>query len=256
MRKQIKNKAFTLIELLVVISIIALLLSILMPSLQKTKELARRVVCTSNLHSWGLSYALYANDYNDKVCPALIPTADENGQLVIKSWVESLREYYGDNEEIRLCPSARKVGTELYLGQKVGATLKAWEIGGEKGSYGMNGFAQAPDFETYGYPREYHWGKVTAKKASEIPLLVDCVWREAYVFNNDEPSPEEDVAFTYLNVNQINRFVMNRHSKAVNMVMLDSSTRRVELENMWNFYWNKGEFEKRMEVEIPWLIGR
>jgi prepilin-type N-terminal cleavage/methylation domain-containing protein/prepilin-type processing-associated H-X9-DG protein len=60
-----KQKAFTLIELLVVISIIALLLSILIPSLQKAKELTMRVVCASNLRQCGLSLLLYANDNED-----------------------------------------------------------------------------------------------------------------------------------------------------------------------------------------------
>lgn len=53
------KKGFTLIELLVVISIIALLLSILMPALTKVKEQARAVICSSNLHQIGLS----ANGY-------------------------------------------------------------------------------------------------------------------------------------------------------------------------------------------------
>lgn len=45
---QMKRRAFTLIELLVVISIIALLLSILMPALSRVKEQARNLVCSGN----------------------------------------------------------------------------------------------------------------------------------------------------------------------------------------------------------------
>ena len=46
---------FTLIELLVVISIIALLLSILMPALSRVKEQGRRVVCASEVRQAGLA---------------------------------------------------------------------------------------------------------------------------------------------------------------------------------------------------------
>jgi prepilin-type N-terminal cleavage/methylation domain-containing protein len=62
----IKRNAFTLIELLVVISIIALLLSILMPGLQKAKQHALRLVCKTNLHSYGLAGMLYLSDNNDR----------------------------------------------------------------------------------------------------------------------------------------------------------------------------------------------
>lgn len=56
---------FTLIELLVVISIIALLMSILMPSLSKARAQARRVVCASNLHQMAIAAITYSsvNDY-------------------------------------------------------------------------------------------------------------------------------------------------------------------------------------------------
>jgi len=68
MRKRwIGKPAFTLIELLVVISIIALLLSILMPALTKVKEQARIVVCKTNLHQWGLGLQTYMSDNNDKM---------------------------------------------------------------------------------------------------------------------------------------------------------------------------------------------
>ena len=70
MYERTHKSGFTLIELLVVISIIALLLSILMPSLQKVKEQARGVVCGSNVKNIGMGFMLYASDYNDHI-PAI-----------------------------------------------------------------------------------------------------------------------------------------------------------------------------------------
>lgn len=55
-------KGFTLIELLVVISIIALLLSIMLPSLNKARDIAKRTVCLSNCRQWAVATATYAMD--------------------------------------------------------------------------------------------------------------------------------------------------------------------------------------------------
>lgn len=57
-----KRKGFTLIELLVVVAIIALLISILLPSLSRARELAKRAVCSSNLRGIGQGLHIYAND--------------------------------------------------------------------------------------------------------------------------------------------------------------------------------------------------
>lgn len=65
-----KKNAFTLMELLVVIAIIALLVAMLLPSLNMAKELARRAACGMNLNAIGKSMHIYATRFN-----AMLPSA-------------------------------------------------------------------------------------------------------------------------------------------------------------------------------------
>jgi prepilin-type N-terminal cleavage/methylation domain-containing protein/prepilin-type processing-associated H-X9-DG protein len=59
---------FTLIELLVVISIIAMLMSIMLPSLSSAREMGRRVVCQTNIRSLTIAWSMYSIENNDALC--------------------------------------------------------------------------------------------------------------------------------------------------------------------------------------------
>jgi prepilin-type N-terminal cleavage/methylation domain-containing protein len=72
--RQKKARGFTLIELLVVVAIIALLISILLPSLARARELSKRTVCAANVKGIGTGFATYATGNNDEYpIPAAMP---------------------------------------------------------------------------------------------------------------------------------------------------------------------------------------
>ncbi len=101
-----KKRAFTLIELLVVVAIIALLISILLPSLSRARELSKRLVCGANLKGLGTACKIYANDYYEQW--PLVPF--DHGQITNKKGIK----YVGEIREVegKLPTLARNIISE------------------------------------------------------------------------------------------------------------------------------------------------
>ncbi|QNN22018.1 prepilin-type N-terminal cleavage/methylation domain-containing protein [Planctomycetales bacterium ZRK34] len=78
-----RRQGFTLIELLVVVSIIALLIAILLPSLSRARELARVTVCASNQRQVGMGLVMYVQSFKNVLPPWI---DDQNVNHVVHRW--------------------------------------------------------------------------------------------------------------------------------------------------------------------------
>jgi len=256
-----KLKGFTLIELLVVISIIAMLLAILMPSLQRVKKQAQAVVCRSNLKQFGVMSALYATDFDGKLTPGHGLIYENQGGL----WPNEYGAYHEGTEEIRLCPSAKKGHPNPVLpSDYVGSTFEAscwgdWGDGfeyietGDWFSLGMNNFAcdaeedpgVGPGLTSEGFEVNKYWKTSTAKGAYNIPLMGDCAWVLAGG-NSDisqfmTPAEFNDVIPEHWG---LELYAIDRHEGSIDMTFLDGSARSVGLKEVWTLSWHRG-FDKR-----------
>lgn len=254
-----KKRGFTLIELLVVISIIALLLSLLMPALAKVKNQAKAVVCLSNIKQWGLFFSLYSNDNK-----AYFGEPWTTSQNIDTIWVNSLRPYYKGGDKLRVCPAAAKIAypkpnaPSSYPPVYAGGKFTSWgllpgsvypKMDGDYGSYGVNYYIfKEPSNSThpfYSYRGRFWNSNVSVKSPAKTPMLLDCTWLEAHPGSENDPPPkldgDSDGPAGYLRYpSTMADFCLDRHGGTVSAMFMDASARKAGLKELWKLQWYRG----------------
>lgn len=181
------RRAFTLIELLVVVAIVALLLSILLPSLARARDAARETKCLSNLRSQTQLTQFYL-DQNRGYFPVRLNSATGGGS-VYNAFLPSRTILKGDKRPIDIltCPDDREPARDYPVGDAAGTNPDSLGIGEMYGlapdtiiryGYGLNNMTGIspqtdaervlfnPKFSAYRYP-------------TQTLMYADCAWVNA-----------------------------------------------------------------------------
>lgn len=211
MMKYGRSRGFTLVELLVVISIISLLLAILMPSLKRARELARKVVCSSQLKQLALTHQIYTMDSDNWICPGRWNGPNIGGDWLVM-WNELLSSIYGIDQDLFACPSDKI--------DRVEAVVPDPDNEAATRTYTFNGFING------------HWSRGTEISNPNIvpgqsgsPCKIDKIEMPMNTILHGELSLKHatlrwDTCFDWMVIGSLNDFLMP-HKRGSNFMFID-----------------------------------
>ena len=181
-----RYEAFTLIELLIVVAIIALLVAILVPSLQQAQALAKQTVCASNVKQISYGLRMYADDNGGKA-----PSQVEGSP----GWEIWMLPYLSQNEEYDYAYYDRQSIGGSWFGCPANADSDdvAYDDRFPKGRYGMN-YPVVTAYEPHSSWPGHTGGARIDKVASELMMvaassssliLTPFVWGSVYDSDGD-----------------------------------------------------------------------
>ena len=245
-----RGKGFTLIELLVVISVIALLLGILLPTLQRISKQAKATKCQAILRQWGLTFSMY--------------TADRDGKFFYYGLHEHtftpLFSYSPKMNDLLLCPVATRIIPKQYpldswLGDKTAAWShrEAYVTEVLRGSYGLNAYVcdVRPEVKPGPIYNGWTWRTSYIEGSGNVPVLTDCRYSSVWPHQTDPPPEYEDphppYKWTDLGGSRMWVVCTDRHNGGINSLFMDWSVRKVGLKELWTLKWHRNS-----DTSGPW----
>lgn len=219
-----------------VVAILSLLASLVVPSLNRAKELARQSVCCVNVRHLQNAYQLYSDDFDSRTLPYVYGLPFE------QFWMEVLSRYHDDMGDIRLCPSTRKLKQQGW-----GTTWIAWGPTGSGfirqhyGSYAINGWMYNMGWDGVHHVGmdAYDYESTVTQDSAKVPVFCDSSWVDAWPRVTETPCPDLNLGGQYADPSMW-RVCVARHGMSINASFVDGSARKVVLDDLWTLHWHKG----------------
>jgi len=110
---------FTLLELLVVVTVVAILLGLLIPTMVRARERSRRTVCKDRAKTFGLAFSMYAFDYDEFYPTRGLNLAVGANDLRALGSLSLIFDEYVAARRLFVCPSTRDDPNDLRVGLNV-----------------------------------------------------------------------------------------------------------------------------------------